>query len=122
MAAGLATLEIISQPGFYEPVFERTTQLCAGLRSLANAAGVSFTTNHAGSMFGVFFTGEPEITSYTQVMSCDTQAFNRFFHLMLENGVYLAPASYEAGFMSSAHSEDDIAQTIEKAKTVFAGL
>ena len=122
MAAGLATLEIISQPGFYEPVFERTAQLCEGLRSAADAAGVSFTTNHAGTMFGVFFTNEPEITNYTQVMSCDTEAFNRFFHLMLEHGVYLAPASYEAGFMSSTHSKDDIAQTIEKAKTVLAAL
>jgi glutamate-1-semialdehyde 2,1-aminomutase len=122
MAAGLATLEIISQPGFYEPVFERTAQLCEGLRSAADAAGVSFTTNHAGTMFGVFFTNEPEITNYAQVISCDTEAFNRFFHLMLEHGVYLAPASYEAGFMSSTHSEDDIAQTIEKAKTVLAAL
>lgn len=122
MAAGLATLEIISQPGFYEPVFERTAQLCEGLRAAADAAGVPFTTNHAGTMFGGFFTSEQAVTNYTQVVACDNAAFNRFFHLMLENGVYLAPASYEAGFMSSAHDDDDIAQTIAAAKTAFANL
>jgi glutamate-1-semialdehyde 2,1-aminomutase len=122
MAAGLATLDIISRPGFYEPVFERTAQLCTGLRQAAAKAGVPFTTNHAGTMFGGFFTGEPEVTSYAQVMACDTGAFNRFFHLMLEKGVYLAPASYEAGFMSSAHDDDDIAQTIAAAGEAFARL
>jgi glutamate-1-semialdehyde 2,1-aminomutase len=122
MAAGLATLDIISRPGFYEPLFERTAQLCAGLREAALAAGVPFTTNHAGTMFGGFFTNETDVTNYAQVMACDTEAFNRFFHLMLEKGVYLAPASYEAGFMSSAHDDDDIAQTIAAAGEAFAGL
>ena len=122
MTAGLATLDIISQPGFYQPVFERTTRLCEGLRAAADAAGVPFTTNHAGTMFGGFFTSERQVTNYTQVMACDNAAFNRFFHLMLENGVYLAPASYEAGFMSSAHDDNHIAQTIATAKTAFASL
>jgi len=122
MAAGLATLDIISQPGFYEPVFKRTTQLCQGLQEAAAAAGVPFTTNHAGSMFGGFFTSATNVTQYRQVMACNNAAFNRFFHLMLERGVYLAPASYEAGFMSSAHSDDDIAQTIATASTAFASL
>jgi glutamate-1-semialdehyde 2,1-aminomutase len=122
MAAGLATLDVISQPGFYEPVFKRTTQLCEGLHGAAAAAGVPFTTNHAGSMFGGFFTSAKSITRYEQVMACDTAAFNRFFHLMLEHGIYLAPASYEAGFMSSAHGDGDIAQTIATARTAFASL
>ncbi|MCB1706515.1 MAG: glutamate-1-semialdehyde 2,1-aminomutase [Halioglobus sp.] len=122
MAAGLATLNIISQPGFYEPLFERTAQLCQGLRDAAEAAGVPFTTNHAGTMFGGFFTDLPDVTRYDQVMACDIVAFNRFFHSMLDQGVYLAPASYEAGFMSSAHSDDDIAQTLAAARVAFAGL
>jgi glutamate-1-semialdehyde 2,1-aminomutase len=122
MAAGLATLDIISKPGFYQPLFERTQQLCEGLREAARAAGVPFTTNHAGTMFGGFFTDENEVTNYSQVMACDSAVFNRFFHHMLEQGVYLAPASYEAGFMSSAHSDHDIADTIAAASTAFASL
>jgi len=122
MAAGLATMELISEPGFYEPLFANTTALCEGMQSAADAAGVPFTTNHAGSMFGGFFTGEDSVSNYTQVMNCDTDAFNRFFHHMLELGVYLAPASYEAGFMSVAHSTDDIQQTVDAAATAFAAL
>ena len=122
MTAGLATLDIISQPGFYQPVFERTTRLCEGLSQAAAAAGVPYTTNHAGTMFGGFFTSVSSVTNYQQVMACDSAAFNRFFHQMLEQGVYLAPAAYEAGFMSSAHSDDDIAQTIDIARAAFASL
>ena len=122
MAAGLATLETISKPGFYEPLLERTNLLCEGLRGAAVEAGIPFTTNHAGTMFGGFFTEQPTVTNYAQVMACDTAAFNRFFHLMLEQGVYLAPASYEAGFMSSAHSEQDINQTVAAAAAAFAEL
>jgi glutamate-1-semialdehyde 2,1-aminomutase len=122
MAAGLATLDIISRDGFYEPLFEHTGHLCQGLQEAADAAGVPFTTNHAGTMFGGFFTGESSVENYSQVMACDTGAFNRFFHLMLDHGVYLAPASYEAGFMSSAHGEGDIAQTIAAARLAFGSL
>ncbi|MDH4040449.1 MAG: glutamate-1-semialdehyde 2,1-aminomutase [Gammaproteobacteria bacterium] len=122
MAAGLATLDIISRPGFYEPLFERTVQLCDGLRAAARAAGVPFTTNCAGSMFGGFFTAAEHVGNYSQVMACDIPAFNQFFHRMLAQGVYLAPASYEAGFMSSAHSAGDIADTVAAATTAMAGL
>lgn len=122
MAAGLATLDIISAPGFYEPLFAKTTALCEGLEAAANSAGVPLRSNHAGTMFGVFFTDQPAVTNYQQVMACNTESFNRFFHLMLENGVYLAPASYEAGFMSSAHSDEDIARTIDSAAAAFAAL
>ncbi|MEP5566274.1 MAG: glutamate-1-semialdehyde 2,1-aminomutase [Halioglobus sp.] len=122
MAAGLATLEVISAEGFYEPVFERTEQLCSGLRQAAQDAGVAFTTNSAGTMFGGFFTDAKHIENYDQVMACDNERFNRFFHLMLEAGVYLAPASYEAGFMSSAHTEADIEATVDAARNAFAAL
>ena len=122
MAAGLATMEVISAPGFYEPVFARTSQLCEGLEQAAAAAGVPFTTNHAGTMFGGFFTDAATVTNYRQVMACDTPAFNRFFHAMLDAGVYLAPASYEAGFMSAAHTDADIAATVDAARAAFASL
>ncbi len=122
MAAGLATMEVISAPGFYEPIFERTTQLCRGMEQAAAEAGVPFTTNHAGTMFGGFFTDATNVSNYQQVMACDGAAFNRFFHLMLEAGVYLAPASYEAGFTSAVHSDDDIEQTLTAARSAFASL
>jgi glutamate-1-semialdehyde 2,1-aminomutase len=122
MAAGLATLDIISQEGFYEPLFRRTEALCAGMEEAAASAGVPFTTNHAGTMFGGFFTDEESIANYDQVMACNNEAFNRFFHQMLDHGIYLAPASYEAGFMSSAHGEGDIAQTVAAAKLAFDSL
>ena len=122
MSAGLATLDIISQDGFYEPLFARTKQLCTGLREAATKAGVAFTTNHAGTMFGGFFTNAASVSNYEQVMACDTEQFNRFFHAMLEQGVYLAPASYEAGFLSSAHSAEDVEQTIAAASKAFAAV
>jgi glutamate-1-semialdehyde 2,1-aminomutase len=119
MAAGLATLDIISQAGFYQPLFDKTARLCAGLEKAADSAGVPFTTNHAGTMFGGFFTDENSISNYSQVMACNTDRFNRFFHDMLNSGVYLAPASYEAGFMSSAHSDADIEETVAAAQLAF---
>ena len=122
MAAGLATLEIISADGFYQPLFQRTQELCQGMEEAAQSAGVPFTTNFAGTMFGGFFTTAKNISNYSQVMACDTAAFNRFFHQMLEHGIYLAPASYEAGFMSSAHGDGDIAQTVAAAKLAFDSL
>ena len=122
MAAGIAALDIISQPGFYEPLFKRTKQLAEGLVATAKEAGIPLTANYVGSMFGVFFTEAEKVSNYTQVMDCDTERFNRFFHGMLDAGVYLAPASYEAGFLSSAHTDEDIEQTLTAAKAVFASL
>jgi len=122
MAAGLKTLELISEPGFYDGIFAQTEKLVVGLRERAKAAGIPFTTNHVGSMFGGFFTEETAITNYQQVMACDNERFNRFFHGMLEAGVYLAPASFEAGFMSAAHCDEDIQFTLDAAEKVFAGL
>jgi glutamate-1-semialdehyde 2,1-aminomutase len=122
MAAGLKTLELLEQPDFYPQLCARTTQLVEGLQQLADDAGIPFTTNHVGSMFGFFFTTEPKVTNFKQVMACDIPRFNRFFHGMLTRGVYLAPASYEAGFMSAAHTDADIQQTLQAAKAVFAEL
>jgi glutamate-1-semialdehyde 2,1-aminomutase len=122
MAAGLATLELISAEGFYEPMFQRTRELCSGMEAAARAEGIPFTTNCAGTMFGGFFTAAEQIENYAQIMACDTERFNRFFHSMLDAGVYLAPASYEAGFMSSAHSDADIQATVDAARSAFATL
>lgn len=122
MAAGLKTLELLEQPGFYDNLCARTTQLVTGLQKLADEAGIPFTTNHVGSMFGFFFTSEKKVTNFKQVMDCDIPRFNKFFHGMLERGVYLAPASYEAGFMSGAHTDEDIKSTLAIAADVFASL
>ncbi|MDA3878523.1 MAG: glutamate-1-semialdehyde 2,1-aminomutase, partial [Halothiobacillus sp.] len=103
MAAGLATLQLLQAPGFYETLTARTARLCAGLTQAAKAAGVPFMTQQVGGMFGMFFTDKPVVTSYEAATQCDTQAFNRFFHGMLKSGVYLAPSAYEAGFVSMAH-------------------
>ena len=122
MAAGLATLEIIGAQGFYEPLFQRTRSLCQGLEQAAQSAGIPYITNHAGSMFGGFFTELASVGNYRQVTACDTQGFNRFFQQMLSLGIYLAPSAYEAGFLSAAHSDADIQATIAAAATAFAAL
>lgn len=122
MAAGLKTLELLAQPDFYKNLSSRTTQLVEGLQKLADEAGIPFTTNHVGSMFGFFFTSEPKVTNFKQVMACDIPRFNKFFHGMLKRGIYLAPASYETGFMSGAHTDSDIEATLQAAKEVFAEL
>ncbi len=122
VTAGLATLDEVAQPGFHAPLAARTAALVTGLRARAASAGIPFTTNHIGSMFGVFFTGADAVNNYQQVMACDTARFNRFFHGMLAEGVYLAPAAYEAGFMSAAHADADIEFTLAAAARVFATL
>ena len=122
MAAGLATLNLISQPGFLDPVSARTTRLVEGLCARAAAAGIPMTSNHVGTMWGIFFSDEQKIINYSQVMQCDTERFAKFFHGMLEEGVYLAPASFEAGFMSAAHTDEDIQNTLEAAERVFTTL
>ncbi|ARN74423.1 glutamate-1-semialdehyde 2,1-aminomutase [Oceanicoccus sagamiensis] len=122
MAAGLAQLAAIQADNFYQPLFDKTTALAKGLEKVATDAGIAFTTNHVGTMFGGFFTEEKTITNYQQVMDCNTDRFNQFFHGLLEAGVYLAPASYEAGFMSAAHTDSDIQYTLEAAKKVFSQL
>lgn len=119
IAAGMATLKLVQQPGFYDALTQRTAQLCERLGDAARETGVRFCAQSVGGMFGVYFSAAPP-TSYAEVMQCDKEAFNRFFHAMLEEGVYLAPSAFEAGFVSSAHTEDDIAFTVAAAKRVFA--
>jgi len=118
----LATLNLISAPGFLDPVITRTTRLVEGLVERAKAAGIPLTSNHVGTMWGVFFSEEEKIINYDQVIKCDTDRFAKFFHGMLEEGVYLAPASFEAGFMSAAHTDQDIEDTLNAAERVFARI
>lgn len=118
VAAGLATLKKIAAPGFYEALTARTRALVNGLSAAAQARGVTFSAQSVGGMFGVYFAATPP-TSYAEVMACDKDAFNRFFHAMLEAGVYLAPSAFEAGFVSAAHTDADIAATLAAADTIF---
>jgi len=118
MAAGLAMLELIREPGFHEELDRKTRLLTDGLLACAIEAGVPFSFNRVCGMFGLFFR-EEKVETFAQATACDIAAFRRFFHGMLEGGVFLAPSAYEAGFMSSAHSEQDIADTLEAARAAF---
>ncbi len=119
VAAGLATLREIQAPGFYEALATRTRALTDGLCAAAARHGIAFSAQAVGGMFGVYFSAQAP-TSYAEVMACDKDRFNRFFHAMLEKGVYLAPSAFEAGFVSAAHSDADIAATVAAAEAVFA--
>ncbi|QSI76790.1 glutamate-1-semialdehyde 2,1-aminomutase [Niveibacterium microcysteis] len=121
VAAGLETLRLISAPGFYENLAARTKQLTDGLAAAAKQHGVAFCAQAVGGMFGLYFT-DARPSTYDQVMACDKARFNRFFHGMLDAGHYFAPASFEAGFVSAAHTEADVAATIAAADAVFATL
>jgi len=121
VAAGLATLQQLQRPGFHDELAAKTRQLTDGLAQAARDAGVTFSAQSVGGMFGLYFS-EQCPNSFAEIMQCDKAAFNRFFHGMLEHGVYLAPSAFEAGFVSIAHSEADINQTIEAARQVFASL
>jgi len=122
MAAGLAMLDAVEEEGLYEQLTAATTRLVEGLQSIADEFGIPFTTNHVGSMFGIFFTEETKVENYQQVMACNKEHYNKFFHGMLNEGVYLAPASYEAGFTSSCHTDEVIDETLARARRVMATL
>ena len=122
MTAGLTALGLISEPGFHQKMTDRLTTLLDGLKERAKAAGITLRTNQVGAMFGLFFTEQEQVTNFQQVMACDSERFSRFFHAMLEEGIYLAPASFEAGFISSAHSDDDIRTTLDAAEKAFARI
>ncbi len=122
MAAGLACLTELSKAGNEEKLAAQTKTLAEGFKALADKHGVPLTVQYVGGMFGLFFTEQAEINNFQDVMKCDAAKFNRFFHLMLEEGVYLAPSAFEAGFMSLAHSEADIQATLEAADRAFAKL
>jgi glutamate-1-semialdehyde 2,1-aminomutase len=122
MAAGLKTLELISEPGFHEHLTQTTRRLLEGLHVAATEAGVALKTNQVGAMFGLFFTESPEVTRFSDVMACDADRFRLFFHGMLDEGVYLAPSAYESGFVSSEHKEAEIESTIASAQKVFESM
>lgn len=121
MAAGLAMLELIQAPGFHAELTRRTILLTDGLQALADGEGIDFTTTRVGAMFGLFFSKE-KIETYAQATAADRDLFNRFFQHMLGQGVFFAPAAYEAGFMSMAHDENIIADTLKAARTAFGTL
>lgn len=119
MTAGLKTLELISAPGFFDRLTERTTELLVGIQAEADAAGIALTTNQVGGMFGLFFTEADKVTNFAQSMACHQEQFKRFFHAMLEQGVYLAPSAFEAGFVSAAHTGADVEATVRAAAAAF---
>ncbi|RBW51066.1 glutamate-1-semialdehyde 2,1-aminomutase [Marinobacter sp. F3R11] len=122
MCAGLATLNAISEPGFHDRLAQKTLAVRDGLKAAADATGIPLTVQGAGAMFGFFFTDEPSVTCFDQVMKCDVERFKKFFQGMLKEGVYLAPSAFEAGFTSAALTDEDIADTIKAAKKVMATL
>ena len=122
MAAGLKTLELISQAGFYDDLTRKTSTLVKGLEAKAQEAGIPLTTNQVGGMFGFFFSGEKQVSNFAQVSTCDVERFKTFYHAMLDKGIYLAPSAYEAGFVSSTHSEADIEATLDAADEAFKAL
>jgi glutamate-1-semialdehyde 2,1-aminomutase len=122
MAAGMKTLELIAEPGFYEQLAGSVDRLCDGIEAVARDAGIALSSNRVGGMFGLFFSDEPRIRRFDQVMACDQDRFKLFFHGLLERGVYLAPSAFEAGFVSAAHSDADIDETIAKAAEVLSEL
>lgn len=118
VAAGLTTLQLVREPGFYDKLAARTKQFVDGMSNIAKEKSIAFSAQSVGGMFGLYFNNAVP-TSYAEVMQCDKEAFNRFFHAMLENGVYLAPSAFEAGFVSAAHGDAEINQTLEAAKRSF---
>jgi glutamate-1-semialdehyde 2,1-aminomutase len=122
MRAGLTTLEILDGPGFYEQLEQTASDLVDGLQQRADTAGIPFSTNRVGSMFGFFFTAASPVTSFQQVMNADTEMFNRFFHGMLAAGINLAPSPFESGFVSAAHGAEEIEATLDAAEKTFNNL
>ncbi|SEL26955.1 glutamate-1-semialdehyde 2,1-aminomutase [Ectothiorhodospira marina] len=122
MTAGLKTLEILSTPGFHDDLSAKTETLVNGILGEAKKAGIPMTANRVGGMFGLFFTDQPQVANFEQVGRCDTERFGKFFHAMLDKGVYLAPSAFEAGFLSAAHSAEDLEETIRKAGEVLRSL
>jgi len=122
MAAGLASLKLLSHDDFFPPLFAATARLAKGLVAAAHAAGLALTENHVGAMFGIFFSDAQSVRSLQQVQACDSERFRRFFHAMLARGVYLAPSPYEAGFVSAAHDEAIIDETLGIATAAFKAV
>ena len=122
MIAGIKTLQLLSEPGFHQQLHDKTGRLLDGLQQAADDAGIPFCKALAGGMFGFFFSEQDKITGFDAVMACNNEHFKQFFHHMLDAGVYLAPSAFEAGFASSAHSDQDMVDTIAAAKTAFTSM
>jgi glutamate-1-semialdehyde 2,1-aminomutase len=121
MAAGIATLQCLQKSGYYEALESKSAVLAAGLKKAADNAGIPVTTNRVGSMLGLFFTDQP-VSNFAEAQTSDVDRFAKYYRAMLEEGIYLAPSQYEAGFVSSAHSEEDIEATLRGAANVFPVL
>ena len=121
VTAGLTTLKLIQAPGFYDRLTTQTSKLMAGMKQAAQKAGVTFSAQSVGGMFGLYFSASNP-TSYAEMMLADKNAFNKFFHSMLDSGIYLGPSAFEAGFVSAAHTDADIEQTVQAASKAFASL
>ena len=122
MSAGIATLKKVGAPGFFDALTETTRSLVTGMAQAAADAGVPLATESVGGMFGLFFTENDRVSSFAQVMACDSERFSTFFHGMLKRGIYLAPSAFEAGFVSVTHSPAEISETLTAAAEVFAEL
>ena len=122
MAAGLKALELLDVDGLHDELEAKSKRICEGFQAAADKAGIALTTNYAGGMYGFFFTEEDKVTTYQQATECDLERFKKFFHLMLDEGVYLAPSAFEAGFVSTAHGDAEIDATIAAAERAFAKL
>ncbi len=118
VAAGLATLELVQEAGFYEKLASRTEQLVSGISAIATNQGIDFCAQSIGGMFGVYFRKNIPV-SFAEVMQCDKNAFNRFFHAMLDEGIYFAPSAFEAGFVSAMHGDDELNKTFAAAEKIF---
>jgi len=114
--------ETLRQAHFYTDLTAKLDKLLQGLQAAADEAGIPFFTQQAGGLFGIYFTDQTEITSFDHILKCDIDAFRKFFHGMLNRGVNLAPSAFEAGFISAAHSDEDIAFTLQAAKETFAEM
>jgi glutamate-1-semialdehyde 2,1-aminomutase len=122
MAAGLKTLELVSQPGFFGALNTKVDTLVSGIVEVANNTGIAMTENHVGGMFGLFFTEQEKVSDFAGTTACDQDRFRAFFHGMLDAGVYLAPSAFEAGFVSAAHTYDDLTETIQAAEQVLGNM
>ncbi len=122
VAAGIAMLEIVSETNFYTELSAKTETLLTGLEERATAAGIPFTTNQLGGMFGCFFSDEEKVSMFSQVMASNMGHFQSYFHTMLQNGVYIAPSAFEAGFISAAHGDEEITTTLDAAEQAFSAI
>ncbi|MEP1743053.1 MAG: glutamate-1-semialdehyde 2,1-aminomutase [Kangiellaceae bacterium] len=122
MSAGLTSLKMLSAPGFFAPLYDYTERLVSGLQKLADEHNIPMTTNHVGSMFGIFFTTDKKVTRFSQVVNSNQDMFRKFFHAMLDEGIYLAPSAFETGFVSAAHDEQTLEKTFAAAKVAFSKL